>query len=350
MNEALLKLVRPDLRGLAPYAAASSERELIRLHANEAPAANGPGMLNRYPDPQPRELIERLSALYDVSPANILATRGSDDAIDLLVRCFCRAGRDNIVVCPPAFGMYEISARLQGAGIVKVPLATERFTLDVAGIEAACDGDVRIVFLCSPNNPTGNLVDTADVQRLCASLRDQALVVVDEAYIEFSRTPGVKASLDEFPNLVVLRTLSKAYALAGVRLGALMANRDLLALVRPAMPPYPLSTPAVSAAIAALQEDRLQVTRRRIAETCRQREWLRVQLEALAVVRRVWPSEGNFLLAEVDDAHAAIDACRSGGILIRDMSAQPGLGNHVRITIGTAAQNRLLRTALENLQ
>ena len=350
MNETLLRLVRPELRGLVPYAAASAERELIRLHANEAPAANGRGMLNRYPEPQPRELIGRLSALYDVNAENILATRGSDDAIDLLVRCFCRAGQDKVAICPPAFGMYEIAARLQNAGVVRVPLVTDRFALDVAAIESACKDDVRIVFLCSPNNPTGNVIAAADIQRLCRSLRESALVVVDEAYIEFAARPSVTTLLDDFPNLVVLRTLSKAYALAGARVGALIAHRDLLALVRPAMPPYPLPTPAVDAAIAALEENNLRIARDRIADTCALREPLRLQLEGLRIVRRTWPSEGNFILAEVRDSSDAVAACRSGGVLIRDMSAQPGLANHVRITVGTVSQNRLLRAALEGLR
>ena len=350
MNETLLKLVRPDLRGLVAYAAASADRELIRLHANEAPVAIGRDMLNRYPEPQPPELIGRLSALYDVKAGNILATRGSDDAIDLLVRCFCRAGQDDVVVCPPAFGMYEMAARLQNAGVVRVPLLPGRFALDVAAVEAACTDRVRIVFLCTPNNPTGNVIDARDIERLCRSLRDTALVVVDEAYVEFAATPSITALLGDYPNLVILRTLSKAYALAGARLGALIAHRDLLALVRPAMPPYPLPTPAVNAAIAALEEDNLRIAVERIAAIRALREPLRQQLEGLHIVRRTWPGEGNFILAEVRDPADAVAACRAGGVLIRDMSAQPGLASHVRITVGTASQNGRLCAALEGLQ
>lgn len=348
MSATLQRLLRPELRGLGAYAAASPARELLRLHANEAPCAEAVDSLSRYPCPQPAGLLARLAEAYDVDSSCVLATRGSDDAIDLLVRCFCRAGTDQVLVCPPTFGMYEMAARLQGATVVRVPLdEAAGFRLDEAALVAATTADTRLVFLCSPNNPTGNVTDPEVVLSLAHRLRRSSLVVLDEAYIEFSGTRSLASEVSQHENLVVLRTLSKAYALAGARCGALVANPALLQLVRPALPPYPLSTLTVQAAEKALEDSRFT---ERIALVRGQRSWLSTQLARLPSVIRCWPSNGNFLLLEVPDAGVITAACRSAGILIRDLSGQPGLRQHVRVSVGTPDQNRRLVAALGGVQ
>ena len=242
MND-VLRLARPDILELQPYQHAAWNPTLERLHANEMPwRATGDvsdAGLNRYPEPQPRALLERLARLYDLPASRILAGRGSDEAIDLLVRAFCRAGQDQVVVCPPTFGYYAIAARIQGAAVREAPLRVGDFGLDLAAVSEAGQ-DAKLVFLCSPNNPTGQLLDEAAILELCHVLGAKALIVVDEAYIEFSRRASLASRLAEFPNLVVLRTLSKAYALAGARCGSLLASESIVGLLRRILPPYAL--------------------------------------------------------------------------------------------------------------
>jgi histidinol-phosphate aminotransferase len=345
-------LLRPELRDFPSYHAASPRRGVVRLHANESSwrAAwdeTGDG-LNRYPDPRPVALHAALAGLYGVAPAAVLATRGSDDAIDLLVRAFCRAGQDAVLVCPPTFGMYAVAARLQGADVVEVPLKRE-FALDGAAIARAARAGVKLVFLCSPNNPTGSLVASRDVDALCQALDGHCVVVVDEAYIEFAGGEGFADRLAAYPNLVLLRTLSKAWGLAGARVGALLADAELIAILRALAPPYPLPSLAVEAALRRLQPAELAATRRRTAALVRRRDALADALGALPAVRRVWPSAGNFLLVRFDDAAAAMAACESAGVLVRDFSRQPRLRGCLRITVGTAAENRRLLFALGSL-
>ncbi len=342
-------LIRPDLRDFSAYAAADANPDLVRLHANESPWAPLELIddINRYPDPQPRALLATLADFYRVGTAQVLATRGSDDGIDLLVRCFCRGGEDEIIVCPPTFGMYEIAARIQGAGIRRVPLdADTGFTPDSEGIARSARACTRLVFLCSPNNPTGNLIDPESLAFLCTTLRHRALVVVDEAYIEFSDAPSAAGLLNEFENLVVLRTLSKAFGLAGARCGALLAGEDVIAAVRKLMPPYPLSRPTIALAMRALSD----AGRRQVDERVRiiRRERVRVAnaLRKLISVSCVWPSEANFLLVRTLDAPRVLQACRDQEILIRDVGAQPGLAGCVRVTIGTPEQNDRLMQAV----
>lgn len=342
-------LLRPELRDFTAYHAASPRRGVLRLHANEsswrAAWDETEDGLNRYPDPRPAALVGALAALYGVAPAAVLATRGSDDAIDLLVRAFCRAGQDSVVVCPPTFGMYAVAARLQGAAVVEVPL-TRSFGVDWRAIVAAAGPGTKLVFLCSPNNPTGTTVPRRTVESLCEALRGHCVVVVDEAYLEFARGGGFAERLAAYPNLVLLRTLSKAWGLAGARVGALLADPELIAILRALAPPYPLPSLATEAALRRLQPAEIAAARRRTAGVVRRRELLAEALRALPAVRRVWPSEGNFVLARFDDAGAALAACEQAGVLVRDFSRQPRLAGCLRITVGTAAENRKLLAAL----
>ncbi len=350
------ELARPDILALTPYSSARGEADaggMVLLNANESPWAasvdRGLG-LNRYPDPQPAALIAALVDNYGVAPAQVLATAGSDAGIDLIVRAFCRAGRDAIVHHPPTFGMFAVSAAIQGAVVLDQPLGPD-YELDFDAlaerVERAGDTPVKVVFLCSPNNPTGNAIAPALIAELCKRLAGRALVVVDEAYAEFSTIPGVVPLLNDFEHLAVLRTLSKAHALAGLRLGCVLAHRLVIDLLRRIMPPYPLSVPTVAAAIEELAPDNRPRVAARVAALRAARERLTAQLGAYPFVQRVFPSEANFVLVRVDDAAALTRFCRERKVLIRHFGDRAGLDNCVRISVGAAPEMAHLNRVLD---
>ncbi len=348
----VLELARRDLIGLRPYNHAAWEPALERLHANELPwrglGDNSISGLNRYPEPQPRALAERLARLYGVAVERVLVGRGSDEAIDLLVRGFCRAEHDRILICPPTFGMYRVAANIQGAGIVEVALDRERgFALDEAALLDRWSPGTKIVFLCSPNNPTGNALDAKAIERVCTRLEGKALVVVDEAYTEFSGAPSLTSTLDRHVNLVVLRTLSKAYALAGARCGTLLGDPALVDLLRRMIAPYALPAPTIEAALQALEPAQLVISQARRELIVAERARLSAALAQLPIVSKVWPSAANFVLVECRSVQRAFQAALAAGLLIRDVRTYPGLTQHLRITIGTPEQNDRLVRALE---
>lgn len=340
-----LALARPEIRALEAYEHAAWQPGLARLHANEVPwrgpADRSIAGLNRYPEPHPDALAAQLAALYGVPAQCALACRGSDEAIDLLVRTFCTAGRDAVLVCPPTFGMYAVAARIQGAAVIAVPLARDRsYALDVPAIEARlADGNVRLVFLCSPNNPTGNLMAADDVRRVIAAARGRALVVIDEAYAEFATGNSWAHIIGAEPHAVILRTLSKAWGLAGARIGTLLADERIVGLLRKVIPPYAIAQPCIEAAEAALAPTQQRVARERVAAIVAERERLQAGLAALPCVTRIWPSAANFLLVEFDDAARARARVQHAGLLVRDFSDRPGLGQALRITVGSPEQN-----------
>ncbi len=342
------ELARPDIVALKPYEHASWEPGLERLHANELPwrpadddSAAG---LNRYPEPQPRALVERLAQLYSVAPASVLVGRGSDEAIDLLTRAFCRAGHDSVLICPPTFGMYSVCARIQGAQVAQVPLlAADGFALDAEAVLGCCGPGVKLVFLCSPNNPTGNLLEEAAILRLGRELAGRALVVVDEAYVEFADRPSLARKVAQLPNLAILRTLSKAYGLAGARCGALIADPEVIALLRKIIPPYAIPQLTLEAVLHGLRPAALDAARANRQVLLAERRRLLTALPHLARVGRVWPSEANFLLTQFADAGAALARAREASLLVRDARGYPGLAGALRVTVGTPEQNgRLL--------
>jgi histidinol-phosphate aminotransferase len=344
----ILALARPEILALKAYSHASWDPAFERLHANELPwraeTDRTRAGLNRYPEPHPHELAARLAELYGVRADQLLPGRGSDESIDLVVRGFCRAGVDNVVICPPTFGMYSVAARIQGAEVREVPLRPERdFALDSAAVLAACDANTRIVFLCTPNNPTGNALEPAAIEKLLVALSGKSLVVVDEAYIEFSGDRSLAQSLDRFPNLVVLRTLSKAYGLAGARVGSLIADAAIVALLGKVIPPYSIPQLTIEAVFATLAAPQLAIQRERVAQVRGERERIRAALATARGVRKVWPSVANFLLVDFDAADAALEAARRAKLLIRDMrSVSP---HSLRISVGTPEQNdRLIRS------
>lgn len=355
----VLELARRDLLDLKAYSHAKWQPALQRLHANELPwrvhGDNTPSGLNRYPEPQPRELVKRLASLYGVDPARVLVGRGSDEAIDLLVRGFCRAEHDSVLVCPPTFGMYTVAARIQGAGVVEVPLLREQnFALDEAAIldrvlQKDAPSRIKIVFICTPSNPSGNPLDPAAIERICVALANRALVVVDEAYIEFAGVKSFTTQLDRFPHLVVLRTLSKAYGLAGARCGTLIGDPALADLLRRMIPPYSLPSPTIDAAIHALEAPQRATARARIETIINERARVAAALSECRAIRKVWPSAANFLLVDCADADRCLKAGMEAGLLVRDVRSQLGLPDSLRITIGTPEQNDSLLKALAAL-
>lgn len=349
----VLDLARPDVRAMTQYSSARMEAQTATtmLNANESPwppPGDDGGMLNRYPQPQPQALRWRLSELYGVSDAQVLLGRGSDEAIDLLVRAFCRPDRDAIAICPPTFGMYEVCAAVQGARVLRVPLNAD-FALDTDAILDALTPAVRLVFLCSPNNPTGGLVPLHVVDRLATALAGRCLLIVDEAYVEFSDAPSAATLLERHANLGVLRTLSKAWALAGARIGALLAHADIIALLRRIMPPYPLPTPCTSAALIALDTAGEALMRQRVASAISERERVAGVLQRLPNVRAVLPSQANFLCVHVVGAAATCHALAGQGIIVRDVGRYPGLHDCLRISIGTPDENSRLLESLQSL-
>ncbi len=338
----VLALVRPDILALAPYSSARKESKggRVWLDANEnpeTPAAHQP-LLNRYPEPQPADLLAQLAALYKVAPAQCLVTRGSDEGIDLLLRTFCRAGQDAILITPPTYGMYVVAAGIQGAKVVTVPLVRERnYALDTAAVLQAVTPAVKLVFLCSPNNPTGGLLDRADVLAVVRTLAGRAVVVVDEAYVDFSGQPSLAAEIPANPNLVVLRTLSKAFGLAGARVGTTIADPAVIAVLQKVIAPYPVPAPVVAAAVVALKPAGLDAARESVRQLVAERLRLLAALPKIPAVKRVWPSDTNYILVEVADAARAMAAGRAAGVIWRDRSKD--VPNSIRITVGTAEEN-----------
>ena len=339
----VLDLARAEIRALQPYSSARMEADggRLLLNANEsawAPTGDTGAGCHRYPQPQPAALLDVLARLYGVRRGQLLVGRGSDEAIDLLVRAFCRAGRDAILIQPPTFGMYAVCARIQDAGVVEVPLRGD-FTLDVDAVLAAVSDAVKLVFVCTPNNPAGSVVPRAGIERLARALDGRALLVVDEAYVEFADEGSVADLLDRHDNLAVLRTLSKAWALAGARIGCLLAHPDVIGLLRRIMPPYPLPLPSVDAALLALSGWGQVNARAHIDVVRGERARMRAVLARLPGVRGVLPSQANFLTVRFDDAEAAYRRLSEAGIVVRDVRRYPGLDDALRITLGTPADN-----------
>jgi histidinol-phosphate aminotransferase len=342
-----VSLARHEIVTLKAYAHAAWLPSLTRMHANEAPwrptGDTTTAGLNRYPEPQPQALIERLAALYGVPAAGVLATRGSDEAIDVLSRIYLNAGTDAILQCTPTFGMYQVAARIQGAAVIEVPLDRARgWSLDPERVLAAWQPHIKLVYLCSPNNPTANLLDAAALEEICKALDGKAIVVIDEAYVEWSRSLSLTRWLSRFPTLAILRTLSKAHALAGARLGALLAAPALIELAKRVIPPYALAQPTVEAALRALAPGELPAAHARLEVLLAEREYLGNGLSASPLVDRVWPSDANFLLIDCRDADRFMSNTLAGGLIVRDLRAHPALPRSLRVSVGTRAQNDAL--------
>lgn len=350
----VLDLARPHLRGLKPYRPARGfgvEGETF-LDANESPRAlsedGALAGLNRYSPPQPAALVREAARFYGVPADHVVVTRGADDGIDLLVRAFVEPGREGIAVLPPTYGLFATTARLHGCAVREAPLDAARgFALVPERVLAAAAGPVKLAFVCRPNNPTGTVAPLDDVEALAAGLSGRALVVVDEAYIEFSEAASAATLVARRPNVVVLRTLSKAWALAGARVGFLIATPEVAALMQTLRTPYPFSGPAVRAAESAFNAAGEAAMRRSVASIRAERARLAARLGSLRGVSEVLPSEANFLVARLRDKGAALAALRARRIVVHDRGSDLGLGDAVRITVGLPEENDRLLAALD---
>lgn len=343
----VLNLARPEIRNMRPYQAAEYAEGLTRLNANETPwqppGDDSERGLNRYPEIRPDDLTAALAAFYGVNPQQLIVTRGSSEAIDLLIRCFCRPGDDDVVICPPTFGMYEVYAQIQGAGIVSVPLAAD-YSLAMDALQAAWSDRCKLLFICSPNNPTGNLIPLEQIKQACELTAGSGLVILDAAYIEFADSDPTLELLEQFDNLVILRTLSKALGLAGIRCGAALGPAEVISLLGCILPPYAYPTPCGEAALAGLAEP--NGLARRIETLRQERNRVAAALEELDAVIKIWPSAANFIMAEAQDPETFYAKAAAGGFLIRDFSRNEFTPNCMRITIGEPAQNDKLLAAL----
>jgi histidinol-phosphate aminotransferase len=347
-------LLRRDLRDFAGYRSARSDalEGEVWLNANESPWGNA-GIsgtdLRRYPSPQPEMLRNALARLYDVQATSLLVGRGSDEGIDLLLRAFCMPGQDRIVIAPPVFGMYAVCARLHGTAVIEVPLVDgpEGMNADPdAMVDAVLAKDARLLFLCSPGNPSGEALCLEVIADAATRLAGRAIVVVDEAYAEFSDQSSATVLLTGHDNVAVLRTLSKAHALAAARIGCVMGSAEMIEVLRRCQAPYPMPQPCADIGCAALSESAIAATRGRANEIITEREKVARVMARLPGVRRVYPSQGNFLLVRFDDAEASFLKLLESGVVVRDMRSQPQLGDALRVTIGSAEQNVRMLEAL----
>ena len=352
----LASLAREAVVKLAPYSSARSlvgdESDLIYLDANELGGFDGESaelLARRYPEPQPRALAAALASRYGVGTERLFMGAGADDAIEALIRVCCEARRDSILVTPPTYGYYQVAAAIQGAGVRRAPLVGRGFDLDERRILALAGSGAKLVFVCSPNNPTGNAFPPERLLELAKALIGRALLVVDEAYIEFSRFGSLAAKAGtEAPNLVVLRTLSKAYGLAGLRLGAAIAHPAVVELLHKVRAPYPISRPAAVAGAGALAALPPAAIASRVARVGQAREELAAALSQHALVQAVFPSEANFLLVETTDGDAFMARCRQGGVIVRDRRGEPGLAGCIRVSVGSPLENAALLRALDS--
>lgn len=342
-------LARPEIRDLQSYETAVSLSGALRLHANESswPMATDGKSLNRYPELRPVELRSRLADRFGVCHNKLLVTRGSTEAIDLLIRTFCRAGQDNIVVTSPTFSMYQVYADIQGAETISCPLLPEEdFAVDADALNNSCTASSKLIFICSPNNPGGNLVPRSEIIRLLHARKGKSIIVVDEAYIEFSDTGSIAELVADYENLVVLRTLSKALALAGVRCGVAIGSATLIRMLDSVLAPYALATPVIDCVMHALSSDESSAGETRVNRIITERERFRELLAGNNQVRKVWPSQANFLLVQFRDLATVQKRLQSESILIRDFSSQPGLDNCARLTVGSPDENNRLLEVL----
>lgn len=318
----------------------------IYLDTNENPYV-GPLNLNlavnRYPEPQPAEIIARYAKYLGVDTDEVLATLGGDLAIELLIKAFCEGKKDKLLYCPPTFGMYQVTCDLFEVETVKVPLL-EDFSLDVEGILNNLEG-VKMVFLCSPNNPTGNVIDAVSIERILEATKDRAIVVVDEAYIEFSDIESFAKRVKEFPNLALVRTLSKAFGLAGIRFGFAVGCAPLITVLKRAISPYPLSVPSIVIAEEALSDAGIEVMRDNRQKLLASKKVLIEALNAEDFVETIYPSESNFILVKLKDAKGAYEFLKAQGIFVRYLSS-PSLQSCLRISIGLPEEHKVLLKTL----
>lgn len=346
MDFDLDKLVRENIKKLKPYSSARSEFSgvaRIFLDANEnsfgSPLTK---WYNRYPDPLQWELKKKISGIKNCAPENILLGNGSDECIDLLIRAFCEPQKDNIIICPPTYGMYEVFGHINNVIVKEVPL-TPVFQTDLENLENAIDWNTKLIFFCSPNNPTGNSINREDIEMVLNNF--DGIVVIDEAYINYSRHRSFLPDLKDYPNLVVMQTFSKAWGLAALRLGMNFASKEIIDVLNRIKPPYNINQATQELAMKAL--DHLNEVNELIRATVSERAVLASELSQLAFVQKVYPSDANFLLARMENATALYEFLKQKGIIVRNRSNVMLCDDCLRITVGTPEQDRELIAALK---
>ncbi|MAZ71606.1 MAG: histidinol-phosphate transaminase [Flavobacteriaceae bacterium] len=339
-------LIRPNVVALQPYSSARDEfkdfdQEMIFLDANENPFKNG---VNRYPDPQQRSVKSVLATQKGVETAQILVGNGSDEVLDLLFRAFCEPNSDNVITLPPTYGMYKVLAGINAVENREV-LLTNTFELNVAEILKQQDKNSKLLFICSPNNPTGNVFNVAAVSELLENFN--GLVVLDEAYIDFSESSSWHTKLSAYPNLVVTQTLSKAYGMAGIRLGICYASPEIIATLTKIKPPYNVNQLTQQKALKRLSD--ISNIKKEIDSIKDERHKLSKALLEVDFIEKIYPSEANFILVSVDDAKKRYKQLLENGIVIRNRSSQPLCENTLRLTVGTPEENNILIRVLKKL-
>jgi histidinol-phosphate aminotransferase len=343
------KFVRENIKSLKPYSSArdeykdASDKHMIFLDANENPFENG---VNRYPDPQQNNVKNLLSEIKGISPENIMLGNGSDEVLDLIFRAFCEPNKDNIITLPPTYGMYSVLANVNAVEN-KTVLLNDQFQPNIQEILNVANRKSKILFLCSPNNPTGNSFSEKAVHELL--IRFRGLVVIDEAYIDFSEKDSWLKKIHKFPNLIITQTLSKAYALAGIRLGICYASKEIVKILNNIKPPYNVNELTQQRAITRLQKmDEIQ---NEIAQLISERKRLKQELECcVSFIEKVYPSDGNFLLIKVDDANKRYNQLIECGVVIRNRTSQPLCENCLRISVGVCEENQKLIRTLKAIQ
>lgn len=339
-------LVRPNIIQLKPYASARDEfkdfkKSMTFLDANENPFETG---LNRYPDPQQSALKIRLSSIKDCNANQLLLGNGSDEVLDLIFRAFCEPGKDKVILLPPTYGMYEVLANLNNIETIKIPLNTD-FQPNVSDILKASNSNSKILFLCSPNNPTANSFGAEVIEELL--LKFKGIVVIDEAYIDFSEQESWSSRLAEFPNLIIIQTLSKAFGLAGIRLGIAIASPEIISILNRIKPPYNINQLTQQSALNKLEN--LELVTNQIELIKNERIRVLSALQNIDFVRKRYSSDANFILVQVDDANKRYQQLIDKEIVVRNRTKEPGCNNCLRFTIGTSEENTKLLTVLKSL-
>jgi histidinol-phosphate aminotransferase len=339
-------LIRENIKNMKPYSSARDEfkdfdQEMVFLDANESPYENG---VNRYPDPQQRSVKLALSEIKRVPENQILLGNGSDEVLDLLFRAFCEPSKDNIITLPPTYGMYGVLANLNAIENIEV-LLSEEFEPQIETILSKVDKNTKIIFLCSPNNPTGNSFSDENIVSLLKNFN--GIVVLDEAYIDFSEKDSWLQEINDYPNLVITQTLSKAYGMAGIRLGILYASTEIIAILNKIKPPYNVNILTQTKALEYLEN--YEIVKSQIIDIKDQRNILYGQLLNLDFVKNIYRTDANFILLKVDDANKRYNQILKNGIVIRNRTKDPLCENCLRITIGTEAENKKLIEVLKEL-
>ncbi|MFT3946198.1 MAG: histidinol-phosphate transaminase [Agriterribacter sp.] len=349
MNFNIDDLVRANVKKLVPYSSARDEfsgEASVFLNANENSLGSPlTKWYNRYPDPHQQKIKEKLAKIKGIPAANIFIGNGSDECIDLLYRGFCNPGKDNVIICPPTYGMYQVSAEINDVEIRKAPLL-DNYQLDLVHMENLVDDFTKIIWLCSPNNPTANSLNREDIEMVLNNF--PGIVVIDEAYINFSRHRSFIQDLADYPNLVVLQTLSKAWGLAGLRLGMAFAGEAIIAVYNKIKPPYNIAQSTQDLVLKAL--DNVEEVNDMIRVIVAEREKLKEQLFTLSQVQHIYPSDANFLLVKLNKASAAYDYLLGKGIVVRDRSNVQLCEDCLRITVGTPAENEVLVNSLRDFE